>query len=67
VYTNIQPVIKSVDNRFDKQPVGCLFARYSRLSIWLYNRFDNRLRRVNGVLHFGGQETEQQHTVNIIG
>jgi len=32
------------------QPVGCLFTRYSRLSYRLYNRFDNRLYRVNGVL-----------------
>jgi len=32
------------------QPVGCLFTRYSRLSNRLYNRFDNRLYRVNGVL-----------------
>jgi len=31
------------------QPVGCLFTRYSRLSKRLYNRFDNRLYRVNGV------------------
>jgi len=30
------------------QPVGCLFTRYSRLSYRLYNRFDNRLYRVNG-------------------
>ena len=27
------------------------FTRYNRLSNWLYNRFDNRLYRVNGVLH----------------
>ena len=27
-----------------------MFTRYSRLSIRLYNRFDNRLYRVNGVL-----------------
>ena len=32
--------------------VGCLFTRYSRLSNRLYNRFDNRLYRVNGVLLF---------------
>jgi len=32
------------------QPVGCLFTRYSRLSNRLYNRCDNRLYRVNGVL-----------------
>jgi len=31
------------------QPVGCLFTRYSQLSNRLYNRFDNRLYRVNGV------------------
>ena len=36
VYTNIQPVVS-------------LFTRYSRLSNRLYNRFDNRLYRVNGV------------------
>jgi len=30
-------------------PVECLFTRYSRLSNRLYNRFDNRLYRVNGV------------------
>jgi len=31
------------------KPVGCLFTRYSWLSIRLYNRFHNRLYRVNGV------------------
>ena len=31
------------------QPVGCLFTRYSGLSNRLYNRFDNRLYRVNGI------------------
>ena len=30
--------------------VGCLSTRHSRLSYRLYNRFDNRLYRVNGVL-----------------
>jgi len=44
VYTNIQPVVKPV-----WQPVGCLFTQYSRLSDQLYNRFNNRLYRVNGV------------------
>jgi len=43
VYT-IQPVVKPV-----RQPVGCLFTQYSRLSNRFYNQFDNRLYRVNGV------------------
>jgi len=50
VYTNIQPVVQQVRQPVVKQvrqPVGCLFTRYSMLS----NRFDNRLYRVNGVLH----------------
>jgi len=38
------------DNRSGWQPVGCLFTRYSRLSSQLYNRFDNWLYCVNGVL-----------------
>jgi len=48
VYT-IQPVVNPVWQPV-WQPVGCLFTRYSRLSNQLYNRFDNRLYRVNGVL-----------------
>jgi len=32
------------------QPVGCLFTGYSRLLYRLYNGFDNRLYRANGVL-----------------
>jgi len=43
VYTNIQPVVKPEPVW---QTVGCLFARYSRLSNRLYNWFDNRLYRV---------------------
>jgi len=31
------------------QPVECLYTRCSRLSNRLFNRFDNRLYRVNGV------------------
>jgi len=42
VYT-IQPVVKPV-----QQPVECLFTRCSRL----FNRFHNRLYRVNGALEF---------------
>ena len=49
VYT-IQPVVKQVVKPAC-QPVGCLFTRYSRLSYRLYNRFDNRLYRVNGVYY----------------
>jgi len=49
VYANIQPVVKPVWQPV-WQPVGCLFTRYSRLSNRLYNRSDNRLYRVNGVL-----------------
>ena len=52
VYT-IQPVVKSVEQPVVKpveQAVGqlvvCLFTRYTRQ----FNRFDNRLYRVNGVL-----------------
>ena len=37
----LQPVVKPVE-----QPVECLFTRRSRL----FNRLDNRLYRVNGVL-----------------
>jgi len=48
VYTNIQPVVKSVVQPV-WQSVGCLFTRCSRLSYRLYNRFNNRLYRVNGV------------------
>jgi len=47
VYT-IQPVVKPVVIPV-WQPVECLYARYNRLSNQLYNRFDNRLYRVNGV------------------
>ena len=43
VYT-IQPVVKPI-----WQPVKCLYTGYNRMS--QYNRFDNRLYRVNGVLH----------------
>jgi len=60
VYTNIQLVVKPVWQPVGQpvkpvgQPVGCLFTRYSTIpvsmvSIRLYNRFDNRLYRVNGV------------------
>jgi len=47
--TVVKPVVKPVWQPV-WQPVGCLFTRYSRLSNRLYNRFDNRLYRVNGVL-----------------
>ena len=52
VYT-IQLVVKQVWQPV-WQAVGCLFTQYSRLSIRLYNRFDNRLYRVNGVLRSAG-------------
>jgi len=44
VYT-IQPVVKPVEQRVG-QPVECLFTRCSQL----FNRFDNRLYRADGVL-----------------
>jgi len=31
------------------QPVECLHTRYSRLFNWSFNRFHNRLCRVNGI------------------
>jgi len=48
VYT-IQPVVKRVKQPV-AQPVECLFTRCSRWFNWLFNRFDNGLYRVNGVL-----------------
>ena len=52
VYT-IQPVVKPVVKPV-WQPGKCLYTRYNRLSnplsSRLYNRFDNRLYRVNGVI-----------------
>ena len=42
----IQPVVKRDVKPF-WQPVKCLYTRYNRLSNGLYNRFDNRLYRVN--------------------
>jgi len=44
VYT-IQPVVKPV-----LQPVASCMQTFHRLSNGLYNRFDNRLYRVNGAL-----------------
>jgi len=46
--TVVKPVVKPAWQPV-WQPVGCLFTRYSRLWDRLYNRFDNRLYRVNGV------------------
>ena len=46
--TVVKPAVKPVWKPH-WQPVGCLFTRYSRLSNQLYNRFNNRLCRVNGV------------------
>ena len=48
VYT-IQPVVKPIEQPVE-QPVGCLFTRCSQLFKRLFNRFDNRLYRVSGVL-----------------
>ena len=47
--TVVKPVFKPVWQPV-WQPVECLFTRYSRLSNRLYNRFENQLCRVNGVL-----------------
>jgi len=48
IHPVVKPVVKPVWQPV-WQPVECLFTRYSRLSNQMYNRFDNRLYRVNGV------------------
>ena len=64
----VKPVVQRFDNRLNEQccssvsciqtfnrlsnRFGCLSTRYSRLSNRLYNRYDNRLYRVNGVYEF---------------
>jgi len=60
VYT-IQPVVKPVAGLTTGWTnSGCsLFTRISRLSNRLYNRFDNRLYRVNGVLELCSTTSEQ--------
>jgi len=55
VYTNIQPgeqlVVQLVGGLTTavEQPVDCLITRCSQLFNRLFNWFDNRLYRVNGV------------------
>ena len=44
----IQPVVKPVEQPAE-QPAASCKQTFNRLSEWLFNRFDNRLYRVNGV------------------
>jgi len=58
----IQPVVNWLSNGWTTgwTNSGCsLFTRISRLSNRLYNRFDNRLYRVNGVLELCSTTSEQ--------
>ena len=66
VYT-IQPVVKPVEQPVE-QPTASCKQTFNRSSTRLLNRFDNRLYRVNGVLH-GGFEWIQPTVVigDVIG
>jgi len=59
--TVVKPVVKSVWQPV-WQPVGCLFTRYSPLSNRLFNRFDNRLYHVNGVLQSSYEPDNESST-----